>query len=424
MSGKIESLTLTVGQLFNDNYTVPIYQREYVWTKSQVEQLLDDISNSFDMDDSPEYFVGSTIVCKNTKNLYDIIDGQQRLTTLYITLCCLRDVIKGFAGSAVDSNTDFINKMISDSDNDDKGNNIYRYRISLQYTDSRDILDRLANGDGEKVGSIGLSKSMDNIYKAYTSIKQFIEDTFGEDGLGIRAFAAYLKDKVNLIRIETRDVNHALRIFETINSRGVSLNPMDLLKNLIFMRSKTIDFEKISVNWKEAMDNIEASKEPPARFLIYFVTAFYSDKTVNENQIYDWFLKNPEKYAYPLIFSKDLLEAAKAFKKYVSGFNPDGTENKYLQSLKLQSSKSTRHLILLLAVSKKNTDFSNEIAKFLENLLFVYMITSTNTRKLDTKFVEWARAVSKISKYLISGFRRSRPRTRVLLLSCGAWLGR
>ena len=214
----------------------------------------------------------------------------------------------------------------------------------------------------------------------------------------MRRFAAYVKDRVNLIRIETRDVDHALRIFETINSRGIGLNPMDLLKNLIFMKSKRPEFEKISENWKMAMTNIEDSGEPPSRFLIYFVLAFYSDKPINENQIYNWFLANEDIYKSPLVFSVELLKASAAFRNFSSGKNADGSENNYLQSLKLMNSKSTRHLILMLAVSKKSSEVADIVAKFLENLLFIHAITSTNTRNLDTKFVEWSRVILKMDK--------------------------
>ena len=75
---------------------MPDYQREYVWqVDDQVEQFLSDIDDEFEPGASNQssYFIGSIIIVKNNAK-YDVIDGQQRLTTIVLTMCALRDMLK------------------------------------------------------------------------------------------------------------------------------------------------------------------------------------------------------------------------------------------------------------------------------------------------------------------------------------------
>jgi len=75
---------LKVSEVFaNTNYLVPIYQRNYAWGETQIEQLIEDIESSIDGSDK-NYFLGNLIVNQTDNNVYEVIDGQQRLTTLYL----------------------------------------------------------------------------------------------------------------------------------------------------------------------------------------------------------------------------------------------------------------------------------------------------------------------------------------------------
>ena len=85
---RIQSDDSSVASLFQSFYAVPDYQREYVWETEQVEQLLTDLREEMGdgaAPDAPEYFIGSIVVCPGPDGVLDLIDGQQRMTTLYIT---------------------------------------------------------------------------------------------------------------------------------------------------------------------------------------------------------------------------------------------------------------------------------------------------------------------------------------------------
>lgn len=96
---KIEDHKYTVQEAFLECfYIVPDYQREYVWTEKEVQQLLQDIDEEFDVGERREYFIGTVLVSPTQqKNHFEVIDGQQRLTTFFLLLCALRQRFKGDA---------------------------------------------------------------------------------------------------------------------------------------------------------------------------------------------------------------------------------------------------------------------------------------------------------------------------------------
>ncbi|WP_262558357.1 DUF262 domain-containing protein [Acinetobacter bereziniae] len=79
----------------NQFFIVPDYQREYVWkANDQVKQFITDIDNAFETSNNDSsYYLGSVIIVKKQDN-YDVIDGQQRLTTIVLTLCALKDFLE------------------------------------------------------------------------------------------------------------------------------------------------------------------------------------------------------------------------------------------------------------------------------------------------------------------------------------------
>src|SRR5438270_8510858 len=94
---KIENYKFTIEEAFrNCFYIVPDYQREYVWTDKEVQQLVDDIDDQFDASGGREYFIGTILVSPaGERNQFEVIDGQQRLTTLFLLLCALKHLFKG-----------------------------------------------------------------------------------------------------------------------------------------------------------------------------------------------------------------------------------------------------------------------------------------------------------------------------------------
>lgn len=155
---KIQSEDCSVASLFQSFYAVPDYQREYVWDTDQVEQLLKDVREEMGdgpAQDAPEYFIGSIVVCPGRDGVLDLIDGQQRMTTLYITLCAIRDRFAELRAQP----SSVLNSQIADAAVDVSGEERRRYRLDLQYEDSGDALVRLADGKRIETPSTQLNRA-------------------------------------------------------------------------------------------------------------------------------------------------------------------------------------------------------------------------------------------------------------------------
>ena len=387
---RIQSEDCSVAGLFQSFYAVPDYQREYVWDSDQVEQLLKDVREEIGdgpAQDSPEYFIGSIVVCPGRDGVLDLIDGQQRMTTLYITLCAIRDRLAelGAPPSYV------LNAQIADAAVDVSGEERRRYRLDLQYEDSGDTLTRLAD---RKTIEGPSTQSMRNMQNAHHVVTRFLTSEFGPDVAAVRRFYGYLTNKVKLIRIQTEDVAKALKIFETMNDRGVGLNSMDLLKNLLFMKTPKGQFDRLKDTWKELQDTIFRMSEKPLRFLRYFILSRYDVDLLREDEIYGWFSKNDGLVGYgrdPIGFAKELVSAARAYERFREGKNERGERNRFLDNIRLLGGQAARqHLILLLAGRHLSPVLFDRLAAEVESLFFCYVITREPTRDFERNFAKWA----------------------------------
>lgn len=388
----IQSRDIKVADVFQAFYAVPDYQREYVWQSEQVEQLLNDINAemaSTNTTTAPEYFIGSIVVCPTDDGVLELIDGQQRMTTLFLVLCAIRDRITDLGEKPPGA----LGSQIAATSTDAAGLDHFRYRLDLQYEDSGDILKHIAEGCPDAPDS-HLTRSIANIRNAYYATLGFLKHEFAGDAQGSRRFYGYLTNKVKLIRIQTEDVAKALKIFETINDRGVGLDSMDLLKNLLFMKASRDQFSKLKDKWKDLQDVIFDMREKPLRFLRYFIFSRYDVEILREDEIYGWFSRNDAVCGYaadPINFATELFKSAVAYKGFMEGKDKTGEKNPRLENLQSLGGRAARqHLILLLAGNHLPGPLFDRLAQEVENLFFVYVVTREPTRNFERSFARWA----------------------------------
>lgn len=402
----IESSDLTIAEVLKDFYAVPDFQREYVWEDTHVEKLLQDIFDEFydenkKISDAGEYFIGSIVTFKDDEGLFQLIDGQQRLTTSYLILCVIRDLIESFKSDAPDSLTQQISSV---SMNPKTGDDISRYRLVLQYEDSQNVLETIA-GKLTGIDEIELTtSSVTHIVNAYHTIQEFLQANFDGQIGELKKFTAAFTLRVKLIRIVTPNLSSALKLFETINDRGVGLNSMDLLKNLLFMKTSHEDYEKLKNLWKELIDTLDGKcHEKPLRFLRYVILANFelpqSKRELREDEIYKWFSDNQELTGIrdePLGFVKNLIEMANDYAKFTVGKDMNGDENRYIQNVALMSNQARQHFILLLAGRSLNNELFSQLTRRIEELFFCYIITREPTKNFERLFAKWSVELRKV----------------------------
>jgi len=391
---------LNLEKCFKNFYVVPDYQREYVWEERQVNQLMSDVYEEFDNNSNKEYFIGSTVVFKDKDGCYELIDGQQRTTTLFLIICALKSVY-----SKWDLDTDTLDRMIKDKTVNAVGDSVDKFKLELQYKGSSNILNTISSLEDRP---LNLKGSAERLFNAFENIVAFLNHNFQKDKTEkLKKFFVYLYRKLKFIQIETPEINDALKIFETINERGIGLNPMDLLKNLIFRQVTRDEFTKLNSKWQQLVEILEKNNEKPLRFLRYFIMANYNvnspkgDEILREDEIYNWITKQENKVQCnferkPFDFVALLIENAEIYVKYFKGEDQDG-QNVFLNNIKKLGGGSFRqHLVLLLSARKLPKPLFDHLVKQIETLIFFYFITREPTKEFERNFSKWAKELINI----------------------------
>lgn len=408
---KIENYKYSIGDAFRDCfYIVPDYQREYVWTDKEVHQLLDDINDQIDSGSNREYFVGMVLVSPVAeKNHFEVIDGQQRLTTFFLLLCALKQLFKGGPQVQV------LSGLISTSYADGEGNTRTSLKLEPRYENAGELVNKLVELDadpqavraGIEAANIPSYGSLENLVNAYTTIHRYLKDNY-DDSANLRKYWGYLANNVVFIQILT-DVSSALKIFETINERGVGLNPMDLLKNLLFTHVRFDQFTQLKNEWKKITKPLERANEKPLRFLRYFLMANYvihnkrGDGVVREDEIYDWLVDKQNAalcdYANkPFEFVRKIIHNVEHYLDFTEGCGNDGKPNLAMDSLKrLCGGAFSLHHVLLLSAAPFPKPLCDYFVGQLESFLFYYIFTKTPTKDLERNFSLWADELRDIS---------------------------
>ena len=220
--------------LSGGSYGIGYYQREYKWGTKQLNELIDDLSGRF-LDDFQErdkpqdvanyghYFLGSIVVSKRNE-IRHIIDGQQRLTTLTLLLIFLNNLQK-----EADKKVDVQSLIFADDFGEKK--------FKLNVPERNDCMEALYNQmsfDPE-----GKSESVKNLYSRYKDLEEHFPNEL--KGEVLLLFIYWLKAKVKLIEIIAYADEDAYTIFETVNDRGLSLSPTDMLKGYLLANVDNVE---------------------------------------------------------------------------------------------------------------------------------------------------------------------------------------
>lgn len=401
---RIENHKYSIEEAFRECfYIVPDYQREYVWTDKEVHQLLEDIDEQIDAGTTREYFIGTVLVSPtDQKNHYEVIDGQQRLTTFFLLLCALKHLFQG------EPQRQIVSGLISTSYTDSDGETRTSLKLEPRYENAGEVITKLVELDADPqavragIQSSGIASfgSLENLISAYSTLHRYLKENY-DSPAKLKKYWGYLANNVVFIQIST-DVSSALKIFETINERGIGLNPMDLLKNLLFTQVKQAQFTQLKDEWKKITKPLEKEKEKPLRFLRYFLMANYvikndrGDAVVREDEIYDWFVdkENAALCDYagkPFEFVRKVIRNVEHYLAFSNGLGNDGKPSLAMDSLKrLAGGAFSLHYVLLLAAASFPKPLFDHFVAQLESFLFYYIFTKTPTKDLERSFSQWA----------------------------------
>lgn len=255
---KIEGSGYAVGKVFSDTFSfnIPNYQRPYAWTTEQTEQLLSDLldaagNNSGDISEIPPYFLGNIVLIKSpSKSESEVVDGQQRLTTLTILFAVLKKLVPQYK--------DHLEKYICQPE-DPLENIPARPRLILRERDREFFEKYIQNSGGlekikEDICLAELSDSQLNIVENTRLLLNRIKNDLPKDQEKIR-LTQFLLQRCFLVIVHTPDFDSAYRIFSVLNDRGLDLSITDILKADIIGKLKN-DEEKYTCKWEDLEEQL------------------------------------------------------------------------------------------------------------------------------------------------------------------------
>lgn len=222
----------TLNKLLNTSrqFIVPIFQRNYSWQKSQYEQLWFDILRASKFKEKQNHFIGSIVYIDmgtpaGRPQQLLLIDGQQRLTTISILLCAIKDYVQKFNLETKLINLAKIkNQFLYNSDEIDED----RYKLLLNVQDKETYIKLIDNT------IFTVNKPATNIIKCYEFFYERIEDFIKQHGQVDEIYAGIFKLSLVSISLD-KDSDNPQMIFESMNSTGKDLSQTDLLRNYLLM---------------------------------------------------------------------------------------------------------------------------------------------------------------------------------------------
>lgn len=299
---EIDSYMHNLNKVFleeNKNFHIPDFQRDFVWTDEEANELFKDFSedsNNFETETSQlqGYLLGNIVLIDSgSKSL--VVDGQQRLTTLSLIFKALYETVKNKAFDITNSDQAAWLGRLGELNKgfirvDDAGEFI-GLRITHEPTLPfggyyKDLIRDTPNLEAKTI-------SDENIESVYSSVLENIESL---NDIQLNRFITYLRTKVKLIVTTAPSQSKAFQLFEVLNDRGRSLEPLDLVKNLFLKQLttdgyNTEDLTQFNSNWTNFIKNLEISpkrKIASSTFMKHFVTAEYA-KNIKQNTLFEFF---------------------------------------------------------------------------------------------------------------------------------------
>ncbi|GAA9682314.1 DUF262 domain-containing protein [Helicobacter pylori] len=279
---KIESKDSHLRDILKDElyYQIPIYQRPYQWTEENCEKLLDDLFFNYEDDRESDYFCGSLVLIAISEDskakTYDVVDGQQRLSTFILLAKVLATL---YSERLTEESKDYLQEsLISKYGKKDRLN-----FNAIGFNSKKDFQYALTSFNDAPV-----SNNKNNYLKNAVCLKNYLEKKEIED---INDFIEWLYFKVVFITITCPDADKALRIFSVLNARGLALNATDIFKGELLKYVKEHEQEEFVSRWnalsQKCSDNDLEIETLFSWYLTYLDTVTSKEKM--EKRLVTWF---------------------------------------------------------------------------------------------------------------------------------------
>ncbi len=249
----------TVGTQF----VIPVYQRNYTWQYNvQVKKFLNDIFNV--NDDIKSYFIGIIMYLSRELNFkqkeYIIIDGQQRLTTMFLILYVIKELANENNQKDV---ADYIDTNIYNTNVDSN----FKMKLKPLVSDD-DVYQKISNG---KHSEITDADKETTIYKSYKYIKEYIVKKMRD--MSLSDIIDKKLRKLQIVAVPLIESDNAQQIFESINASGEPLTAIDLIRNFVLMDLESAKQDNIYNNYWKKLEKIFPSQNKMENFVRNYIAS-------------------------------------------------------------------------------------------------------------------------------------------------------
>ncbi|MEG4283078.1 DUF262 domain-containing HNH endonuclease family protein [Microcoleus sp. A006_D1] len=304
-----------IRKIFSDDFVfiIPLYQRPYAWTKEEAGELLEDLltflgDGNETIDELNPYFLGSIVLIKSEQPAAEIVDGQQRLTTLTILLAALRASLP--TEHANDLTTFLYQKgsLIAGTPN--------RYRLTLRERDADFFKAYIQNEGGiNKLKELNSAELMESQKLIKENADLFLQRFHAIGEQCCIRLAQFIITQCFLVVVSTPDFDSAYRIFSVLNNRGLDLSLTDILKADIIGKIPQQQKQKYTKKWEDTEEDLGREL---FKGLFSHIRMIKDKKKLNKSVLKD-FQENINPAAAPQQFIDEILAPyANAFSEIVS----------------------------------------------------------------------------------------------------------
>ncbi|MGI8501354.1 MAG: DUF262 domain-containing protein [Hassallia sp.] len=398
MSVKIQATQYPIHKVFSNDFvfSIPLYQRPYAWTTEEAEELLDDLITSLGdgkepIDEVNPYFLGSIVLIKEKEDKPDaqVVDGQQRLTTLTILLSVLRTLVEPRFASA-------LTKLLEESDPFNYSSNYYRLTLAKRDADffKQYIQDESGISKLKDLNSATLSDSRKNIKEnALLFLNKLC--TFSNDELF--RFAQFVTKRCFLVIVSTLDLDSAYQIFSVLNDRGLDLSLSDILKAEVIGKIPELEKEAYAKKWDDIQEDLGRDK---FQYLFTHIRMIYrkskpKESILKEFRLYIKPTNNPENFIDEILcpYANSYFDISKQNYRHTKCANKINNLFGWLKQL--DNSDWIPPAILYLAQQYNNSDELLRFFTALERLAAGIMIQRVNINERIERYGKLLLAIEK-----------------------------
>lgn len=390
-------------------YRVGEYQRGFSWGTEQFEQLFNDFNDSFTESPEATYLLGQIIVCptrqrnsriKNFILQLDLIDGQQRCTSLLMLFLSIRSTLDNYANEL---GTLDISDTLTE----------LKTIVQVKDQDQQDIPRvKAASDGGEFINSIlnnqitvnPESQTQKNMEAAWDYFTQQIKTDFPIDKAeDLVRFAEYLMHRVFLVSVTVPTAARAVSIFQKVNNRGLALDEADLIKSFLFLRANPEEYNSYSESWDKASRNVFGSRlkrTQSMEFLLKLMIGMRKGSSISISRLYEEWQKilkleseDPGYYALGR-FAKDLEEKSKHLQHITVGKLPNGQPTDPSIGRGIFELKAVQQYEVQLAGAHLVSESYNTLLAIIEDRTLLSLWSGELSQEFERIIHPWAKKVS------------------------------